>query len=116
MSKMGIDLIAPGKSKKIKRTAPKSDVKLLCLLVPAKKVTALRFTDTARALTEKACGECTTWTEHDSFERTENSREAGTHLARALGVQHSHNKPYVCSKGRKFEKARGKRNSRGFRV
>ncbi|KAI3853945.1 hypothetical protein MKX03_024171 [Papaver bracteatum] len=112
MSKIGIDLIAPGKSKKIKRTAPKSDV----YEVPAKKVTALRFTDTARALTEKACGECTTWTEHDSFERTENSREAGAHLARALGVQHSHNKPYVCSKGRKFEKARGKRNSRGFRV
>lgn len=45
-----------------------------------------------------------------------NSREAVKHFGPAPGVPHSHTKPYVRSKGRKFERARGKRNSRGFRV
>lgn len=44
-----------------------------------------------------------------------NAREAVKHFG-APGVPHSHSKPYVRSKGRKFEKARGKRNSKGFRV
>merc|ERR1711959_296571 len=42
------------------------------------------------------------------------SREAVKHFG-APGVPNSHVKPYVRSKGRKFEKARGKRKSRGFR-
>ncbi|CAF1945194.1 unnamed protein product [Brassica napus] len=45
-----------------------------------------------------------------------NSREAVKHFGPAPGVPHSHSKPYVRSKGRKFEKARGKRKSRGFKV
>lgn len=45
-----------------------------------------------------------------------NAREAVKHFGPAPGVPHSHTKPYVRSKGRKFEKARGKRNSKGFRV
>jgi large subunit ribosomal protein L18e len=45
-----------------------------------------------------------------------NAREAVKHFGRAPGVPHSHTKPYVRGKGRKFEKARGKRKSRGFRV
>lgn len=45
-----------------------------------------------------------------------NSREAVKHFGPAPGVPHSHTKPYVRSKGRKFERARGRRNSRGFRV
>lgn len=44
------------------------------------------------------------------------AREAVKHFGPAPGVPHSHTKPYVRSKGRKFEKARGRRNSRGFRV
>lgn len=32
------------------------------------------------------------------------------------GVPHSSTKPYVRSKGRKFEKARGKRKSRGYKA
>jgi len=43
-------------------------------------------------------------------------REAVKHFGPAPGVPHSHTKPYVRSKGRKFERARGRRNSRGFRV
>lgn len=32
------------------------------------------------------------------------------------GVPGSHTKPYVRSKGRKFEKARGRRNSCGYKA
>uniref|UniRef100_A0A803PMZ5 Large ribosomal subunit protein uL15/eL18 domain-containing protein n=1 Tax=Cannabis sativa TaxID=3483 RepID=A0A803PMZ5_CANSA len=184
---MGIDLVAGGKSKKTKRTAPKSDdvyLKLLVKLyrflvrrtgskfnavilkrlfmskvnkaplslsrlirymqgkvavlvgtvtddirvhdVPAMKVTALRFTETARARIEKAGGECLTFDQLALraplgqntvlLRGPKNSREAVKHFGPAPGVPHSHTKPYVRSKGRKFEKARGKRNSRGFRV
>lgn len=45
-----------------------------------------------------------------------NAREAVKHFGPAPGVPHSHSKPYVRSKGRKFERARGRRNSRGFKV
>jgi hypothetical protein len=45
-----------------------------------------------------------------------NAREAVKHFGRAPGVPQSSTKPYVRSKGRKFEKARGRRNSRGFKV
>jgi large subunit ribosomal protein L18e len=43
------------------------------------------------------------------------AREAVKHFGAAPGTPKSGTKPYVRSKGRKFEKARGKRNSRGFR-
>ncbi|XP_021280138.1 60S ribosomal protein L18-2-like [Herrania umbratica] len=188
---MGIDLVAGGKSKKSKRTAPKSDdiyLKLLVKLyrflvrrtgrqfnavilkrlfmskvnkpplslsrlieftkgkrrnkiavvvgtvtddirvyeVPALKVTALRFTETARARIEKAGGECLTFDQLALraplgqntvlLRGPKNSREAVKHFGPAPGVPHSHTKPYVRSKGRKFERARGRRNSKGFRV
>ncbi|MBA0764117.1 hypothetical protein Gotri_013488, partial [Gossypium trilobum] len=45
-----------------------------------------------------------------------NAREAVKHFGPAPGVPHSYSKPYVRSKGRKFERARGRRNSKGFRV
>ncbi|XP_074576870.1 large ribosomal subunit protein eL18y [Curcuma longa] len=187
---MGIDLVAGGRSKKTRRTAPKSDdvyLKLLVRLykflvrrtgskfnavilkrlfmsktnrpplslrrlikfmegkedkiavivgtvtddkrvyeVPAIKVTALRFTETARARILKAGGECLTFDQLALraplgkstilLRGPKNAREAVKHFGRAPGVPHSHTKPYVRSKGRKFEKARGRRNSRGFRV
>nr|KJB26287.1 hypothetical protein B456_004G239000 [Gossypium raimondii] len=205
---MGIDLVAGGKSKKSKRTAPKSDdiyLKLLVKLyrflvrragsnfnavilkrlfmrkvnkpplslyficgsgflgslnycwfgedkigvvvgtvtddirvyeVPALTVTALRFTETARARIEKAGGECLTFDQlalraplgvempvllpctiknvtgmisrkHNVPEvllrGPKNAREAVKHFGPAPGVPHSHSKPYVRSKGRKFE-------------
>jgi len=43
------------------------------------------------------------------------AREAVRHFG-APGVPHSSAKPYVISKGRKFERARGRRKSRGFKV
>ena len=45
-----------------------------------------------------------------------NSREAVKHFGKAPGVPHSHTKPYVRSKGRKFEKARGRRKSCGYKA
>ncbi|GER24723.1 60S ribosomal protein L18 [Striga asiatica] len=187
---MGIDLVAGGKSKKTKRTAPKSNdiyLKLLVKLyrflvrrtgsrfnavvlkrlfmsrvnrpplslsrlaahmkgkenqiavlvgtvtddirvseIPAMKVTALRFTETARARIEKAGGECLTFDQLALraplgqntvlLRGSRNAREAVKHFGPAPGVPHSHTKPYVRSKGRKFERARGRRKSRGFRV
>lgn len=187
---MGIDLIAGGKRKKAKRTAPKSNdiylkllVKLYRFLVrrtnshfnavilkrlfmsktnkpplslsrlarymqgkdeqiavvvgtitddnrifelPAVKVTALRFTETARARILKAGGECLTFDQLALraplgqntilLRGPKSHREAVKHFGRAPGVPHSHTKPYVRSKGRKYEMARGRRNSRGFKV
>ncbi|KAM0947645.1 putative ribosomal protein L18e [Dioscorea sansibarensis] len=187
---MGIDLVAGGRSKRTKRTAPRSDdiyLKLLVKLyrflvrrtgskfnavvlkrlfmsktnrppislrrlikfmegkddkiavivgtvtddkrvyeVPAMKVTALRFTETARARILNAGGECLTFDQLALraplgqntllLRGPKNAREAVKHFGPAPGVPHSHSKPYVRSKGRKFEKARGRRNSRGFRV
>ncbi|CAA2973305.1 60S ribosomal protein L18-2-like [Olea europaea var. sylvestris] len=187
---MGIDLVAGGKSKKTKRTAPKSNdiyLKLLVKLyrflvrrtgskfnavilkrlfmskvnkaplslsrlvtfmkgkedkiavlvgtvtddirayeVPAMKVTALRFTERARARIEKSGGECLTFDQLALraplgqntvlLRGPVKSREAVKHFGPAPGVPHSHTKPYVRAKGRKFERARGRRNSRGFKV
>lgn len=45
-----------------------------------------------------------------------NSREAVKHFGPAPGVPHSSTKPYVRAKGRKFEKARGRRKSRGYKA
>lgn len=43
------------------------------------------------------------------------AREAYRHFGPAPGVPHSHTKPYVRSKGRKFERARGRRKSRAYK-
>ncbi|KAG1365258.1 putative 60S ribosomal protein L18-2 [Cocos nucifera] len=94
--------------------------------VPAMKVTALRFTETVRARILQAGGECLTFDQLALraplgqntilLRGPKNAREAAKHFGPAPGVPHSHTKPYVRSKGRKFERARGRRNSRGFRV
>ncbi|KAK7814355.1 hypothetical protein U0070_027013 [Myodes glareolus] len=42
-------------------------------------------------------------------------REVYRHFGMAPGTPHSHTKPYVRSKGRKFERARGRRASRGYK-
>ncbi|KAL9100698.1 MAG: hypothetical protein Q9187_009336 [Circinaria calcarea] len=93
------------------------------LTVPKLSIAALRFTATARARIEKAGGECLTMDQlalrHPTGANTlllrgpKNAREAVKHFG--FGP-HSHKKPYVESKGRKFEKARGRRRSRGFKV
>ncbi|KAF2436218.1 ribosomal protein L18e [Tothia fuscella] len=93
------------------------------LEVPKVSIAALRFTATARARILKAGGECLTIDELAQRSPTgantlllrgpKNAREAVKHFG--FGP-HSHKKPYVESKGRKFERARGRRASRGFKV
>ncbi|KAH8596395.1 60S ribosomal protein L18 [Bisporella sp. PMI_857] len=93
------------------------------LTVPKLSVAALRFTATARARILAAGGETLTLDQLALRAPTgsntlllrgpKNSREAFKHFG--FGP-HKHKKPYVESKGRKFEKARGRRRSRGFKV
>ena len=93
--------------------------------VPALKVCALRFTETARARIVKAGGECMTFDQLALAAPTgenvvllrgpKSHREAVKHFG-APGVPGSHAKPYVRHKGRKFEKARGRRTSRGYKA
>merc|ERR1712054_570388 len=93
--------------------------------IPALKVCALRFTETARARIIKYGGQCLTFDQlalmSPKGENTvlmrgkKTAREANKHFG-AAGLPHSHTKPYVKSKGRKFERARGRRKSRGYKA
>ncbi|KAK8139548.1 60S ribosomal protein L18-B [Apiospora sp. TS-2023a] len=93
------------------------------LEVPKLSIAALRFTATARARVLAAGGETLTLDQLALRAPTgsntlllrgpKNAREAVKHFG--MGP-HKHKKPYVQSKGRKFEKARGRRRSRGFKV
>ena len=94
--------------------------------LPALKIAALRFTESARARILKAGGEILTFDQLAlRAPRGENtlliqgprkSREAEKHFGRAPGVPESHSKPLVRAKGRKFERARGRRKSRGYKA
>jgi len=95
------------------------------LEVPKMTVCALRFTATARARILKAGGECLTLDQlalkSPEGENTlllrgcKSHRESQKHFG-APGVPHSSVKPFVRAKGRKFEKARGRRRSRGYKA
>lgn len=83
--------------------------------VPKMTIAALRFTETARARIVKAGGKCLTLDQlvmtaptgtNTLLLRASKDREAKKHFGPAPGVPHSHTKPYVRSKGRKFEKAK----------
>jgi len=103
--------------------------------IPKMSICALRFTETARARVLAAGGECLT------FDQLALRSPTGTNTVLLRGVRtargvykhfgskstaaspsaHSGRdgggiKPYVRSKGRKFEKARGRRKSRGFKT
>ncbi|KAJ3118809.1 hypothetical protein HK098_005831 [Nowakowskiella sp. JEL0407] len=98
------------------------DVRIL--EIPKLTICALRVTQAARARIVKAGGEIITFDQLALraplgqntvlLRGPKNSREAVKHFG-APGVPGSHAKPYVRSKGRKFEKARGRRASRGFK-
>ncbi|KAK3350184.1 eukaryotic ribosomal protein L18 [Lasiosphaeria hispida] len=92
------------------------------LTVPKLNIAALRFTATARARIIAAGGKALTLDQlalekptgaNTLLLRGPKTREAIKHFG--FGP-HKHKKPYVQSKGRKFEKARGRRRSRGFKV
>ncbi|RMZ88058.1 hypothetical protein DV736_g4723, partial [Chaetothyriales sp. CBS 134916] len=93
------------------------------LTVPELHIAALRFTTTARARIEAAGGSAITLDQlalkHPTGSNVvllrgpKNAREAVKHFG--MGP-HKGKKPYIESKGRKFERARGRRRSKGFKV
>ncbi|KAF3990108.1 hypothetical protein FT663_01480 [Candidozyma haemuli var. vulneris] len=97
------------------------DVRLL--EVPKATVAALRFTASAKARIVKAGGEAITLDQlavrAPKGQNTvllrgpRNAREAVRHFG--FGP-HKNKAPRIQSKGRKFERARGRRRSRGFKV
>ncbi|XP_029205732.1 60S ribosomal protein L18-like [Acropora millepora] len=94
--------------------------------IPKLKVCALRVTAGARARILKAGGEVITFDQLALrsprgkntllIQGPRKARESVKHFGPAPGVPHSHTKPYVRSKGRKFERARGRRKSRGYKA
>lgn len=90
---------------------------------PKATVAALRFTASAKARILKAGGEAITLDQlalrAPKGQNTlilrgpRNAREAVRHFG--FGP-HSNKAPRILSKGRKFERARGRRRSRGFKV
>mmetsp|Transcript_35519 Transcript_35519/g.80137 ORF Transcript_35519/g.80137 Transcript_35519/m.80137 type:complete len:194 (-) Transcript_35519:203-784(-) len=97
--------------------------------LPALKVCALRFTAGARARIEKAGGKCMTFDQlaleaptgsGTVLLRGSKKREAQKHFGHRSTVKsphtHDHVKPFVRAKGRKFEKARGRRRTNGFKI
>jgi len=96
---------------------------------PKMSVCALAFTETARKRIVAAGGECLTFDQlalrspkgtGTVLLRGPKSREALAHFGHRVTVNNPHThdgvKPYVRSNGRKFERARGRRRSRGFKV
>merc|ERR1712019_132694 len=91
--------------------------------VPKLKLAALRVTEAARKRITAAGGEIITLDQLAQeaplgqntvlLQGPRSHREAVKHFG-APGVPQSKAKPYVRSKGRKFEKARGRRASRGY--
>ncbi|KAH8370861.1 hypothetical protein KR093_005244, partial [Drosophila rubida] len=95
------------------------------LVVPKLAVCALHVTQTARERILKAGGEVLTFDQLALRSPTgkntlllqgrRTARTACKHFGKAPGVPHSHTRPYVRSKGRKFERARGRRSSCGYK-
>ena len=93
--------------------------------IPSMRICALKFTEKARKRILENKGKCITFDqlalnrpkgESVILIRGSRDREAKKHFGPPPGVPGSHAKPYVRSKGRKFEQARGKRRSRGYRA
>lgn len=101
------------------------DKRMVNKAFPKLNVCALRFTEAARASIVKAGGVCMTFDQLASSNPTgsntlllrgrKTARESYKHFG-APGVPNSSAKPFVRSKGPKFEKGRGRRQSCGFRV
>merc|ERR1712183_286538 len=97
--------------------------------IPKMSVCALGFTENARKRIEAAGGECLTFDQlalrapkgsNTVLLRGPKSRKALAHFGHRTSVANPHThdgvKPYARSKGRKFERARGRRRSSGFKV
>lgn len=94
--------------------------------VPKLTVCALKFSETARERILNAGGTCLTF---DQLAQQNplgegvvvlrgklTARKQFKHFGTSPGASGSKARPYIRSKGRKFEKARGRRKSRGFKA
>merc|ERR1711879_61746 len=89
-------------------------------------VCALRITERARGRILKAGGEILTFDQLALrapkgqntllVQGPRKARKVFRHMGLAPGVPHSHTAPFVRSKGRKFERARGRRKSKGYKA
>ncbi|KAH8741755.1 60S ribosomal protein L18 [Cryptosporidium ryanae] len=96
------------------------------LKIPKLTVCALRFTETARKHIEKYGGECITFDQLALrspkgsnvvlLRGKTKARKQEKYFGKAPGLPKSTTKPRICSKGRKFEKARGRRASRAYKA
>jgi len=92
--------------------------------IPKLTIAALRFTDTARARIVRAGGEALTFDQLALRAPTgkntlllrgpRNARTANKHFG-AAGTPSSRTRPRILSEGRKFERSRGRRASKGYR-
>jgi len=90
------------------------------------RVCALNFTENARARILAAGGEVLTFDQlaikaplgqnTQLLQGARHARESYRHFGLAPGVPKSHTKPYITSKGRKFERARGRRKTCGYKA
>ncbi|XP_014243408.1 60S ribosomal protein L18 [Cimex lectularius] len=93
--------------------------------LPKLKICALRMTEAARNRVFKNQGTfvsfdelarmCPTGKNTVLMQGKRNAREAVKHFGPAPGAPRSHTKPYIQSKGRKYERARGRRSSCGYK-
>lgn len=94
--------------------------------VPKVTVCALRVSETARQRILAAGGEVLTFDQLAQqnplgqgvllLRGKRTAREAYEHFGKPPGTPGSKARPYLISKGRKFERARGRRKSRGYKV
>ncbi|MRA75670.1 hypothetical protein GH890_29865, partial [Bacillus thuringiensis] len=115
----------PGRSDKLAVCVGTVTDDMRIFKAPKLKLCALRVTEGARARILKAGGEIITFDQlalrSPKGQKTvllqgpRKNREAVRHFGRAPGVPNSSTKPYVRSKGRKFERARGRRKSRAYK-
>lgn len=93
--------------------------------VPKLTVCALKFAEGARKRILQAGGEVLTFDQLATrsprgkntvlLQGSRNARTACKHFGLAPGQPNSHSRPYVRAKGRKFERARGRRASCGYK-
>lgn len=96
------------------------------VVIPKLTIVALRFSETARQRILAAGGACLTFDQFAQNNPTgagtvllrgkRTAREVYKHFGQAPGAHGSKARPYVRSKGRKFEKARGRRSSCGYKA
>lgn len=96
------------------------------VVVPKLQIVALKFSETARARIVAAGGSCITFDQFAQNNPTgagtvllrgkRTGREVYKHFGAPPGSHGSKARPYVRSEGRKFEKARGRRSSCGYKA